>query len=111
MSVGRMSERITISKEAITYDSDGFSTAADTTVCTVWAEVDYRHGSVQWRNRAEFSGATVLFTIRYRDDIAPGFFVLHDGKKYAIESAENVANRKTYTELLCSEVVPSGEAE
>lgn len=106
-----MTERISVIKEAVTYDSDGFGSSADQTVCVIWAAVDYRHGSVQWRNRAEFSSATVLFTVRYRDDIEPGFFVIHKGKKYSIESVENVANRAAYTELLCSEVVPAGEAD
>lgn len=111
MSIGRMTERVTIVQKGVVYDADGFSTSQDHVICVVWASVDYRHGSVQWRNRAEFSSATAMFTTRYTDAIKPGFFLRHGDKEYAIESVENVANRSAYLEILCSEVVPAGGDE
>jgi len=111
MSIGRMVDTIQVVKQTVTYDSDGFSTITDAVVCTARAETEYRHGSVQWRNRAEFSEATVKFTVRINSLIKPGMHVLHNGNRLVIESVEDVANRHMWMEILCRDVKPTEESE
>ena len=109
MALGRMTTVVSIVSRANTPDSEGFASVVDTTLKTVRAYREGRHGSEAWRNRASFTDATDLFVIRY-----PGFqvktdmFVVCGSQTFAITSVENVKGRGMYVEILGREVVPSG---
>jgi len=107
MSIGRMTESISIVTWDTTFDAEGFSTITDETVCTIRAAVEYRHGSTSWRNRAAFTESTVKFTARYRPDVLADMIVIHNGQRYTIDSVEDVAARHMWMEILAHETKPS----
>lgn len=108
--LGRMNKSISIVSKTITTDTEGFQTETTTTLGTMMAYIENRHGSTAWANRAAFTNATDLFIIR-----VPGFEVdtsqaiLMDGKQWEITSVENVKGRGMYLEILGRLVIPSGE--
>ena len=102
MSFGRMNTLISIAREVVTKDAEGFATKTDQVIASVFAYREGRHGSQKWVNRAAFSEATDLFRIR----TIPGLTVttehviLCDGERYEITSVEDVKGRGMYLEIL-----------
>ena len=71
MSFGRMNTQISIAREVVIKDAEGFATKADRVLASVFAYREGRHGSQKWVNRAAFSEATDLFRFR----VIPGLTV------------------------------------
>ena len=71
MSFGRMNTLISITREVVMKDVEGFATKADRVLASVFAYREGRHGSQKWVNRAAFSEATDLFRFR----VIPGLTV------------------------------------
>lgn len=112
MSIGNMRSFIDIQAKQVLKDAEGFRTEEYTTVATVRAYREGRHGSEKWANRASFTDATDLFRFR----VIPGvtvtaaMVILCDGQRFEITSVENVKGRKMYIEALAREVKPSGKS-
>ena len=110
MSFGRMNTLISIAREVVTKDAEGFTTKTDQVLVSLNAYREGRHGSQKWVNRAAFSDATDLFRFR----TIPGLTVttehviLCDDERYEITSVEDVKGRGMYLEVLAKEVKPSG---
>ena len=64
MSIGMMNTWIDLQVKRIVKDEEGFSTVEFSTVNTVRAYREGRHGSEKWSNRASFTDATDLFRFR-----------------------------------------------
>ena len=64
MSYGRMNSLISIAREVVTKDAEGFATKTDQILVSSFAYREGRHGSQKWVNRAAFSEATDLFRFR-----------------------------------------------
>ena len=102
MSFGRMNTLISIAKEVVTKDAEGFAVKADQVLVSAFAYREGRHGSQKWVNRAAFSEATDLFRFR----TIPGLIVttehviLCDSERYEITSVEDVKGRGMYLEVL-----------
>ncbi len=108
--LGKMNTSISIVSKTITTDTEGFQTATDTTLGTMNAYIENRHGSTAWANRAAFTDATDLFVIRVPSfDVDTSQFIIMDGKQWKITSVENTSGRGMYLKILGKLVVPSGE--
>lgn len=107
-----MRQTITVARKTVAYDAEAFPSVTYTTVLTTRAEREGRHGSEAWRNRAAFSEATDLFTIRKPGvDIDTSMVVVLNGDIYEITSIEDIRGRGMYLEILAKRVEPSGEGE
>jgi head-tail adaptor len=84
-------------------DADGFAADADVVLASVRAYREDRNGNERWANRAAFSDATVLFRFRRIPEltVTASHFIVCDGKRHNIASAEDVRGRGMYVECLC----------
>ena len=110
MSYGRMNTLISIAREVVTKDMEGFATKTDEVIASVFAYREGRHGSQKWVNRAAFSEATDLFRFR----VIPGLTVTTANviqcgdDHFEITSVEDVKGRGMYIEVLAKKVTPDG---
>ena len=110
VSFGRMNTLISIAREVVTKDTEGFATKTDQVLFSLNAYREGRHGSQKWVNRAAFSEATDLFRLR----VIPGLtvttaHVILCGKdRFEITSVEDVKGRGMYLEVLAKKVTPDG---
>ena len=110
MSFGRMNALISIAREVVTKDAEGFGTKSDQVLASSFAYREGRHGSQKWVNRAAFSEATDLFRFR----VIPGLTVttanviLSGDDRFEITSVEDVKGRGMYLEVLARKVTPDG---
>jgi len=110
MSYGRMNTLISIAREVLTKDAEGFATKIDQVIASVFAYREGRHGSQKWVNRAAFSEATDLFRFR----VTPGLnvttlhVILCGDDRFEITSVEDVKGRGMYIEVLAKKVTPDG---
>jgi len=110
MSYGKMNTFIEIISTAPTKDSEGFVTHGDTTLASIRAYKEDRHGNERWASMAAFSEATAMFRFRKIPGLTvyTAMFIICDGCRYNIVSAEDVRNRGMYVEVMATEVKPSG---
>ena len=110
MSFGRMNTLISITREVVMKDVEGFATKTDEVIASVFAYREGRHGSQKWVNRATFSEATDLFRFR----VIPGLTVTTANviqcgdNHFEITSVEDVKGRGMYIEVLAKKVTPDG---
>ena len=110
MSFGRMNTLISITREVVMKDVEGFATKTDEVIASVFAYREGRHGSQKWVNRATFSEATDLFRFR----VIPGLTVTTANviqcgdDRFEITSVEDVKGRGMYIEALAKKVTPDG---
>ena len=110
MSFGRMNTLISITREVVMKDVEGFATKTDEVIASVFAYREGRHGSQKWVNRATFSEATDLFRFR----VIPGLTVTTANviqcgdDHFEITSVEDVKGRGMYIEVLAKKVTPDG---
>ena len=111
MSIGMMNTWIDLQVKRIVKDKEGFSFVEFSTVNTVRAYREGRHGSEKWSNRASFTDATDLFRFRVIPnlEVTTDMVILCDARIFEITSVENVKGRGMYLEVLAKEVKPSGE--
>ena len=110
MSYGRMNTLISIAREVVMKDAEGFATKTDQVIASVFAYREGRHGSQKWVNRASFSEASDLFRFR----VIPGLSVTtahvirFGDDRFKITSVEDVKGRGMYLEVLAKKVTPDG---
>ena len=110
VSYGRMNTLITIAREVVTKDAEGFASKVDQVLASSFAYREGRHGSQKWVNRAAFSEATDLFRFR----VIPGLnvntvhVILCGDGRFEITSVEDVKGRGMYLEVLAKKVTPDG---
>ncbi len=110
MSFGRMNTLISIAREVVTKDAEGFATKIDQILVAAFAYREGRHGSQKWVNRAAFSEVTDLFRFR----VIPGLnvntahVILSGDDRFEITSVEDVKGRGIYLEVLAKKVTPNG---
>lgn len=110
MSFGKMNTWIDLLKKRFVADEEGFRTEEYSTVATVRAYREGRHGSERWANRAAFTDATELFRFRTIPSvtITTDMVILCDCRRFEITSIEDVKGRGMYLEVLAREVQPDG---
>jgi len=105
-----MNTLISIAREGVTKDAEGFASKVDQVLASSFAYQEGRHGSKKWVNRAVFSEATDLFRFR----TIPGLSVttvhviLCGDDRFEITSVEDVKGRGMYLEVLAKKVMPDG---
>ena len=110
MSYGKMNTLISIVREVVTKDAEGFATKADQVLASVFAYQEGRHGSQKWVNRAAFSEATDLFRFRAIPGltVTTAHVILCGEDRFEITSVEDVKGRGMYVEVLAKKVTPDG---
>ena len=110
MSYGRMNSLISIAREVVTKDAEGFATKTDQVIASVFAYREGRHGSQKWVNRAAFSEATDLFRLRVIPSltVTTAHVILCGDDRFEITSVEDVKGRGMYLEVLAKKVTPDG---
>ena len=110
MSYGRMNTLISIVREVVTKDSEGFATKTDQVIASVFAYREGRHGSQKWVNRAAFSEATDLFRLRVIPSltVTTAHVILCGDDHFEITTVEDVKGRGMYIEVLAKKVTPDG---
>ena len=106
-SLGSMRTSIDLIQPTVVRDKAGFTTTRDEVKATVRAQIEVRHASSAWVNRATYSKADVLFRIR----TIPGLSVTTDMQisgpegKYVIDAVEVIGR---YVEILAHQITPEG---
>ena len=102
MSFGSMNKFIEILTTTPTKDAEGFTNPGDTVLADVRAYKEDRHGTERWANMAAFSTATSLFRFRAIPGlkIDTSLFIICDGERFRVLSAEDVKGRGMYVEVL-----------
>ena len=111
MSYGKLAQHfIELLTSTPTKDAEGFAAPGDTTLANVRAYKEEKNSTEKWANRAVFAEASALFRFR----AIPGLtvdtemFLICDGVRYNILSAEDVRGRGMYVEALVKAVDGSG---
>lgn len=106
-SLGSMRASIDLITPVTVRDKAGFTTTRDEVKATVRAQIEVRHASSAWVNRAAYSQADVLFRIRS----FPGLSVTTDMEisapegRYVIDAVEAIGR---YVEILAHQITPEG---
>ena len=110
MSFGRMNTLISIAREVVTKDAEGFATKTDQVLASVFAYREGRHGSQKWVNRAAFSEATDLFRFRVilGLTVTTANVIQCGDDRFEITSVEDVKGRGMYIEVLAKKETPDG---
>ncbi|MBP5461867.1 MAG: phage head closure protein [Lachnospiraceae bacterium] len=99
---GDLRHRLQIGYTQNDVNENGYPVANDVIVCTVWGAVTDA-GNQHYRSADVMNAEAVInFTIRYRNDIKPGMWVLWQGEKWAISTLGEYSFRKTYLGLKAS---------
>jgi len=109
MSLGRMTNFISIVKTRMERDKDNIMRPSDEILANVRAYIEFRHGTERWSNLAAFSTANCLFRFRRIPGltVTPDMSVISGGVRYRIISAEDVRGRGMYIEVLASDTDPT----
>ena len=105
INAGDYRHKITIVRETITADSQGFKTVTQTVILSPYAKVKTTKGFTLIANGSDFEKATTNFTIRYpvtsinRDDV-----ILFNNKRYEIQYLNNVDELNIELEIQAKEV-------
>ena len=110
MSYGKMNTLISIAREVVTKDAEGFATKTDQVLVSMFAYREGRHGSQKWVNRAAFSEATDLFRFRIIPtlNVTTAHVILCGDDRFEITSIEDVKGRGMYLEVLAKKVTADG---
>ena len=98
MGLGQMRHFIDIIALSHARDSAGFDIVAENVVATVRAEVEHRHASSAWLNRAAYTKATAIFRIRTHPAITVD------------ESIDSIEQVGRYTVIEAHQHTPEGGA-
>jgi head-tail adaptor len=105
-----MNTLISIAREVVAKDSEGFATKTDQVLASAFAYREGRHGSQKWVNRAAFSEATDLFRFRVIPGLAvtTAHVILCGEDRFEVTSVEDVKGRGMYLEALAKRVIADG---
>jgi len=99
---GDLKHRIKIGYTINHINENGFPTAKDIILCTVWASV-VDAGNQHFRAADTMNTEGVAnFTIRYRKDIKPGMWILFNDEKWNISTLGEYSFKKTWLGLKAS---------
>ena len=106
IDAGKYKYRITIFKEYVEKDAQGFSETTQQIVLQPYAEIKTTKGMTLIANGSDFEKAYTRFTIRFPQttEIDRKMFVQFRGKKYSIEYINNIDEMNVELELQCKEV-------
>ena len=97
---GRLDRRITLSEFTATRDSVGGVVTSWDDVATVWATKVPQGGGRLYAAEAKHYEQTLLYRIRHRTDVAPGWRLTHGDDVFEITNVEELG-RRHFLELSC----------
>lgn len=105
-NAGEFNKRISIVREVVTKDSEGFPTSEPTTILTPYASVKTTKGYTLIANGSDFEKATTNFTIRYPATVEVNRKdkIHFKGKEYEILYLNNVDEANVLLEIQAKEV-------
>lgn len=99
---GFLRNKVKIGYTVNTINKNGYPEETDVILCKPWAGVTDA-GNQEYRSAdAQNSEAVINFTIRYRNDVKPGMWVLFKGKKWIISTIGEFEFKNTYIGLKAS---------
>ncbi|MFC5383438.1 head-tail adaptor protein [Arcanobacterium hippocoleae] len=106
-SLGSMRTTIDLITPVTVRDKAGFTTTRDEVRATVRAQVEVRHASAAWVNRAAYSQADVLFRIRNLPNlpVTTDMQISSPDGRYVIDTVEVIGR---YVEILAHHTSPEG---
>jgi len=109
VSYGKMNKFIEIITETTNKDAEGFNTPGDTVLANVRAYFEPKNSTERWRNNAVFAEANAMFRFRAIPGLTvdTAMFILYNGERYNIVSAEDVKGRGMYIEAFAKVQRPS----
>lgn len=110
MGLGQMRHFIDILRLEHTKDAAGFDSTRDVVVASVRAEVEQRHASSAWVNRAAYTKATAIFRIRTHPGITvdESMVIATADGRWVIDSVEQVGR---YTVIEAHQHTPEGTTQ
>lgn len=105
INAGDYNRKISIVRETVTTDSQGFKTVTQTVILSPYAKVKTTKGFTLIANGSDFEKATTNFTIRYpvtqitRDDV-----IIFKNKRYEIMYLNNINEADIELEIQAKEV-------
>lgn len=105
INAGDYNAKISIVRETVTTDSQGFKTVTQTVILSPYAKVKTTKGFTLIANGSDFEKATTNFTIRYpvtqitRDDV-----IIFKNKRYEIMYLNNINEADIELEIQAKEV-------
>ena len=105
INAGDYNIKISIVRETVTTDSQGFKTVTQTVILSPYAKVKTTKGFTLIANGSDFEKATTNFTIRYpvtqitRDDV-----IIFKNKRYEIMYLNNINEADIELEIQAKEV-------
>lgn len=107
-SLGSMRITIDLITPVTVRDKAGFTTTRDEVRATVRAQVEVRHASSAWVNRAAYSQADVLFRIRsfLGLSVTTNMQISGPEGRYVIDAVEVIGR---YVEILAHQTTPEGD--
>jgi SPP1 family predicted phage head-tail adaptor len=106
IDAGKYKYRITIFKEYVEKDAQGFSETTQQIVLQPYAEIKTTKGMTLIANGSDFEKAFTRFTFRFPQttEINRKMFVLFQDKKYSIQYINDIDDMHIELELQCKEV-------
>ena len=99
---GDLKHRVQIGYTESIANINGYPEERDVIICRVWASATDA-GNQHYRSADVMNTEQVVnFTIRYRDDIKPGMWVLFRGEKWYISTLGEYSFQRTYLGLKAS---------
>lgn len=93
---GELRHRICIVSPVTHVSDNGYPVTEDEMVCAAWARVEQSGDSMNVENGVNAHAAALNFSIRWRDDIAPGMVVIFEGARYEITALGQFDFKKRY---------------
>lgn len=99
---GDLCHRVQIGYTENTVNANGYPEARDVILCTVWSSATDA-GNQHYRSADTMNTETAVdFTIRWRNDIKPGMWVLFQNEKWIIISLGEYSFQRKYLGLKAS---------
>lgn len=96
---GELRHPIDIGRTVNVINENGYAVQNDLVQCHVWAKAEDSTARYFVSGSAENAERTIWFTIRWRNDILPGMWVLWNGEKYAITEINDYDFKHRYLRL------------
>lgn len=108
MEIGELRHRITLQKQTVTVNDNGFEVRSWGDHKTVWAVASNLHGREYFEAAAVQAENTVKFTIRHLPDLDTNMRIVFRDRQYNITAVDNIKYQNRYIEIKALEVEPSG---
>ena len=98
---GDLRHRVEIGQTINTVNENGFPVESESVICTVWAGLEDNTSSsgFLYASDAENARKARVFIIRWREGIAEGMWVRHDGEKFPITQVGEYDFKRRYLRL------------